>query len=123
MLTKTSGGVARGPRLNKALAGMIGSSIDRRAFLKRSGLAAGGIAVASTMNFAMVKKAAAAVHTTGLKKVKSVCTHCAVGCTVITEVKSGIWIGQEPGFDSPLNNGTHCAREPRSATTPMAPGG
>jgi len=110
MLTKTSGGVANGHRLKKALAGVIGGSMDRRAFLKRSGLTAGGIAAASTMNFAMVKKAKAAKHTTGVKTVKSVCTHCAVGCTVIAEVQGGVWIGQEPGFDSPLNNGTHCAK-------------
>ena len=38
MLTKTSGGVANGPRLKKALAGVIGGSIARRTFLKRSGV-------------------------------------------------------------------------------------
>ena len=110
MLTKMSNGVARGPRLSEALAGVVGSVMDRRAFLKRSGLVAGSIAAASTMNLAMVKKSEAAVHMTGVKTVKSVCTHCAVGCTVLAEVQGGIWIGQEPGFDSPLNNGTHCAK-------------
>ena len=110
MLTKMSNGVARGPRLSKALAGVVGGAMDRRAFLKRSGLVAGSIAAASTMNLAMVKKAEAAAHMTGVKTVKSVCTHCAVGCTVLAEVQGGIWIGQEPGFDSPLNNGTHCAK-------------
>ena len=110
MRNKTGKRVAGGPRWHKARAGVVGGARDRRAFLKRSGLVAGGIVAASTMNLAMVKKGEAAVHTTGVKIVKSVCTHCAVGCTVIAEVQGGIWIGQEPGFDSPLNNGTHCAK-------------
>ena len=42
--------------------------------------------------------------------IKSVCTHCAVGCTVMAEVHKGVWIGQEPGFDSPFNLGAHCAK-------------
>ena len=47
MLTKKSNGVANGPRLKKALAGVIGGSMDRRTFLKRSGLTAGGAALAA----------------------------------------------------------------------------
>src|SRR5918997_1335644 len=41
---------------------------------------------------------------------KTVCTHCSVGCTVIAEVQNGVWIGQEPGWDSPFNLGSHCAK-------------
>ena len=41
---------------------------------------------------------------------KSICTHCSVGCTVIAEVANGVWIGQEPGWDSPINRGSHCAK-------------
>ena len=41
---------------------------------------------------------------------KNVCTHCSVGCTVIAEVANDIWIGQEPGWDSPINRGSHCAK-------------
>nr|WP_286815487.1 formate dehydrogenase subunit alpha [Marinobacter sp. UBA3607] len=41
---------------------------------------------------------------------KSVCTHCSVGCTVIAEVQNGTWVGQEPGWDSPFNLGSHCAK-------------
>ncbi len=41
---------------------------------------------------------------------KSVCTHCSVGCTVIAEVSNGTRVGQEPGFDSPFNLGAHCAK-------------
>ena len=41
---------------------------------------------------------------------KSICTHCAVGCTVTAEVSNGVWIGQEPSWDSPINRGSHCAK-------------
>ena len=110
MLTKKTNGVANGPRLSKALAGLTGSAIDRRTFLKRSGLTAGGIAAASTLPLGMVKKAEAAAAGGELKKILSVCTHCSVGCAVVAEVQNGKWIGQEPGFDSPFNLGAHCAK-------------
>ena len=41
---------------------------------------------------------------------KSICTHCSVGCTVTAEVSNGVWVGQEPGWDSPINRGSHCAK-------------
>ena len=41
---------------------------------------------------------------------KSICTHCAVGCTVTAEVANGVWVGQEPSWDSPINRGSHCAK-------------
>jgi formate dehydrogenase major subunit len=110
MLTKKSNGVANGPRLKKALAGVIGGAINRRTFLKRSGLTAGGAALAAAVPLGMAKQVKAAAATEGMKNVKSVCTHCAVGCTVIAEVANGVWVGQEPGFDSPINLGAHCAK-------------
>ncbi len=109
MLTKRTNGVANGPRLSKAVAGIAGSAIDRRTFLKRSGLAAGGVAAAS-VPMGMVKKAHAATASGDVKVVKSVCTHCSVGCTVLAEVQNGVWTGQEPGWDSPFNLGAHCAK-------------
>ncbi len=110
MLTKRSDGVARGPRLKKALAGVIGGSMDRRAFLKRAGITAGGAALAAATPLGVAKPAKAAAATKNMKRVKSVCTHCSVGCTVIGEVANGVWVGQEPGFDSPFNLGAHCAK-------------
>ena len=110
MLTKRSNGVANGPRLKKALAGVIGGSMDRRTFLKRSGVTAGGAALASALPLGTVKQAKAASAAKGLKQIKSVCTHCAVGCTIIAEVDNGVWVGQEPSFDSPLNLGAHCTK-------------
>jgi formate dehydrogenase major subunit len=111
MLTKKANGVANGPRLSKALAGVVGSAMDRRSFLKHSGLAAGGAAAFASMSSGLVKKAEAAGEATGeISLVKSVCTHCSVGCSVIAEVQNGVWVGQEPGWDSPFNLGAHCAK-------------
>ena len=111
MLTKKTNGVANGPRLSKALAGVVGSAIDRRTFLRRSGLAVGGAAALSAMSSGMVRQAEAAAGGSGdIQLVKSVCTHCSVGCTVIAEVQDGVWVGQEPGWDSPFNLGAHCAK-------------
>jgi len=39
-----------------------------------------------------------------------VCSHCSVGCAVDAVVENGIWIRQEPVFDSPINLGAHCAK-------------
>ncbi len=111
MLTKRSNGVANGPRLTKALAGMVGGAIDRRTFLRRSGLAAGGLAAATGLSLGTVKKAEAQTTAASeIKKILSVCTHCSVGCAVTAEVQGGVWVGQEPSFDSPFNLGAHCAK-------------
>ncbi len=89
----------------------IGQSINRRTFLKRSGLAMGAGAAATSLMPGRVKKAHAASVATGDVTVKrSVCTHCSVGCGVRAEVQNGVWTGQEPDFDSPFNLGAHCAK-------------
>ena len=109
MLRKKTGGVANGPRLSSAIAELANTGLDRRAFLRRSGLAVGGIAAASAITVGSVQKAEA--QSASVKKVvKSICTHCSVGCTVVAEVEDGVWVGQEPGFDSPFNLGAHCAK-------------
>jgi formate dehydrogenase major subunit len=90
-----------------------GHGVDRRAFLRQSGLAAGGLAAMSTLSPGSVRKAEAAAAgplASGATVRKSVCTHCAVGCTVTAEVLNGVWIGQEPSWDSPINRGSHCAK-------------
>jgi len=110
MLTKKSGGVANGPRLKRALASVVGQAVDRRTFLQRSGVMAGGAALAAAAPVGAVKKAQAQALTATMKKIKSVCTHCSVGCTVLAEVDKGVWVGQEPGFESPFNLGAHCAK-------------
>ena len=111
MLRKKQGGVATGPRLSRALSEHNGNTIDRRQFLSNSGLAIGGLAAVSGLRSGMVTKAEAASAGGGAIEIKkSVCTHCSVGCTVMAEVQNGVWVGQEPGFDSPFNLGAHCAK-------------
>ncbi len=88
-------------------------TMDRRAFLRRSGLGVGaGIA---TSQLTLVKKAEAKdpVAGTGKGKIevkRTVCGHCSVGCAVDAVVENGVWVRQEPVFDSPINLGAHCAK-------------
>ena len=112
MLMKKSSGLANRTRPSPAMAGVAGAALDRRGFLKRSGLAAGSLAAASTLSFGMVKKADAAMsgNIANLERRKNICTHCSVGCTVTAEVLNGVWVGQEPTWESPINRGTHCAK-------------
>ncbi len=96
-----------------ALASQDNKGLDRRTFLRRSGLAAGGLATLGALPLASVQKAKAGPPPAKGASVtirKSVCTHCAVGCTVTAEVSNGVWIGQEPSWDSPINRGSHCAK-------------
>jgi formate dehydrogenase major subunit len=87
------------------------AGLDRRSFLRRSGLVAGGLATIGALPLASVQKAeAAGPNVAGATIRKNICTHCSVGCTVLAEVSNGVWIGQEPGWDSPINRGSHCAK-------------
>src|SRR6476469_2817228 len=90
----------------------LGNTIDRRAFLKRSGLAVGTGAALSQLPFSMMGKAKAAENTgeANIEVKRTVCTHCSVGCAIDAVVQNGVWIRQEPVFDSPINLGAHCAK-------------
>ena len=110
MLRKKANGHANGSRMTRALTGLTGGAIDRRTFLRRSGLTAGGLAGATALSGSMIRKAEAQTASGGVETIRSVCTHCSVGCTVEAEVQNGVWVGQEPGFDSPFNLGAHCAK-------------
>ncbi|HCX33173.1 MAG TPA: formate dehydrogenase [Rhodocyclaceae bacterium] len=113
MLTRKGAAAPSGGRLAGALEGLAPRSMDRRTFLKRSGFAGGAGAFASALPFAMIGRAQAqdAQPATGKIEVRrTVCTHCSVGCAIDAEVQNGVWIGQEPVFDSPINLGAHCAK-------------
>ncbi|HZQ60081.1 MAG TPA: formate dehydrogenase subunit alpha [Casimicrobiaceae bacterium] len=112
LLTKKSDGVsAAGPRLRR-LAGAKLSTMDRRTFLKRSGLVAGAGAFASQLPYGTIGKATAASDATDVKREvhRTVCTHCSVGCAIDAVTENGVWVRQEPVFDSPINLGAHCAK-------------
>ncbi len=115
MLIKRLSGSSRGSRGRGApvVATQASAVLDRRSFLARSGLAAGGLAGLSALGFTSMRKAQAAAGFDAkapVKLVKNICTHCSVGCTVTAEVQNGVWVGQEPAWDSPINRGTHCAK-------------
>ncbi|UTS81548.1 formate dehydrogenase subunit alpha [Phaeobacter piscinae] len=110
MLRKKTNGVARRPQRTSILSKVAESSVDRRAFLRGSGLAIGGLAAISATGGSVTKANAATAAAGAVETVKSVCTHCSVGCTVVAEVQNGVWTGQEPGWDSPFNLGAHCAK-------------
>ena len=111
MLRRKTGGVGMAPRPVSALTRIAEKTVDRRSFLRGSGLAVGGLAAAAALNFGATRPAEAASAVQGAVELKkSVCTHCSVGCSVIAEVSNGVWIGQEPGWDSPFNLGAHCAK-------------
>ncbi len=116
LLTKIHDGAsgaasAARPRLRR-IAGARLPTMDRRAFLKRSGLVAGAGAFASQIPFNLIGKADAAAdsYATKVEVKRTVCTHCSVGCSVDATVENGVWTRQEPVFDSPLNLGAHCAK-------------
>lgn len=113
MLVKKTSGAASRTRLGGFGAAMAAATVDRRGFLKQSGLAAGGLAAVGAMKSGLVKRAEAGPPPSAGAAVelkKNICTHCSVGCSVIAEVSNGVWIGQEPAWDSPINMGTHCAK-------------
>ncbi|MDH3559516.1 MAG: molybdopterin-dependent oxidoreductase [Gammaproteobacteria bacterium] len=90
------------------------TTMDRRTFLKRSGISAGGIAAASSLSLSMMHQAQATVEPAAgageATQIRSICTHCSVGCGIYAEVENGVWTGQEPAFDHPFNRGAHCAK-------------
>src|SRR5512137_196328 len=114
LLTRKSTEVNARPqsKLGRSLSGMLGKTMDRRTFLKRSGVGVGAGAFASQLPFSMIGKAEAqtAAATGKLEVKRTICTHCSVGCAVDAHVQDGVWVRQEPVFDSPLNLGAHCAK-------------
>ncbi|WP_336488718.1 formate dehydrogenase subunit alpha [Methylobacterium nigriterrae] len=113
MLIKRKSGEASRTKHQAVVAGLASGTLDRRGFLRRSGLLAGGLAAAGSIQLGSVRRAQAAGSAVSGPEVtirKNICTHCSVGCTVTAEVVNGVWVGQEPSFASPINRGTHCAK-------------
>jgi formate dehydrogenase major subunit len=118
LLTKKTGSpqaATRSPFVHSLQRGLAAAlpTMDRRGFLRRSGLGVGvGIAASQLV---LVKKArakddAAAAAGGKIEVKRTVCTHCSVGCAVDAVVENGVWVRQEPVFDSPINLGAHCAK-------------
>ena len=99
-------------RLQQGLAQAL-PTMDRRGFLRRSGLGLGVGLAAGQLSLVRKAEAAADSKTDGARKIevrRTVCSHCSVGCAVDAVVDNGVWVRQEPVFDSPINLGAHCAK-------------
>ena len=110
---KLPAGVAPPSRSGRFVQTVQAATMDRRTFLKRSGLTVGLGAAVSQLPFNMigrVKAESAAAKGTASEVHRTVCTHCSVGCAVDAVVQNGVWVRQEPVFDSPINLGSHCAK-------------
>jgi formate dehydrogenase major subunit len=109
---KANASVAPQSRLARSLSGVLAKTLDRRTFLKRSGVGAGAAALAAQLPFNMIGRAEAAKEAGGGKQEvrRTVCTYCSVGCAIDAVVENGVWTRQEPVFDSPINLGAHCAK-------------
>ena len=101
MLIKRAQHEARRGKIAAALPPQTSGALDRRSFLRRSGLAAGCLAALGSLSLGAIRKAEAGPPPSpgaSVTRRKNVCTHCSVGCTVIAEVADGVWTGQEPGW-------------------------
>ena len=107
---KATGTASPHARLSRVLNGALAKTMDRRTFLKRTGVTAGAGAVASQLPFSVIQKAQAKGEEGKVEVKRTVCTHCSVGCAIDAVVQNGVWIPQEPVFDSPINLGAHCAK-------------
>ena len=111
MLIKRTERQTRRSNLAATVGNQAAGGLDRRSFLRKSGLVASGLATIGALPLTTVQKAeAAGPNAAGATIRKSICTHCSVGCTVTAEVSNGVWVGQEPSWDSPINRGSHCAK-------------
>ena len=90
--------------------------IDRRTFLVRGGVALGSGALLGLLPLGCMRQATTEEKRNFPKPGvqteyrRTICTHCSVGCGIIAELQNGVWVGQEPDYDSPLNLGAHCAK-------------
>lgn len=88
---------------------------SRRAFLKLSLLssAAGITQVLGSDDSRVIRDATSQELRENFpdsKKIKTICTHCSVGCGIIAEVVDGAWVRQEVAQDHPVSQGGHCCK-------------
>src|SRR4051812_38394379 len=123
LLTRKAEGQVRSVNpLSRAASALGQKTVDRRTFLKGTGLTAGAAAFASQLPLGMVAEAQAqGTKAANVQVKRTVCTHCSVGCSIDAVVENGVWVRQEPVFDSPINLGAHCAKG--AAVRGHGPGG
>ncbi|MCU0986267.1 MAG: hypothetical protein MUC89_15235, partial [Acetobacteraceae bacterium] len=79
LIKRSEGKVSRGG-LAESFAGLSGGAMDRRGFLRKSGVVAGGLGALGALGAGTVRKAEAGPMQPGVAvvKKKNICTHCSV---------------------------------------------
>ena len=90
----------------------LNPKVARRSFLKLSAATAAltGAAMTTRMTAKAATPAVAKAAYPDSTMVKSVCTHCAVGCGINAEVRNGVWVRQEVAQDHPVSRGGYCCK-------------
>jgi formate dehydrogenase major subunit len=92
------------------------TSLSRRQFLSRSGLAAGGATLGGLVSLGLDPEPVRAAtlpldwKIRDTRVVPSVCPYCAVGCGMLLHVRDGKLVNAEGNPDSPINRGTLCPK-------------
>ena len=101
LLTKKLGeqAAARTPFVHSLRRGLSQAlpTMDRRSFLRRSGLGVGVGLAASQLTLVKKSQAATGKVAVGEGKIevkRTICTHCSVGCAVDAVVENGVWVHQ-----------------------------
>jgi formate dehydrogenase major subunit len=90
--------------------------MDRRTFLIRGGVALGSGALLGLLPLSCMREATVEEKRNSpkpgiqIEHRRTICTHCSVGCGIIAELQNGVWVGQEPDYESPINLGAHCTK-------------
>ncbi len=91
-----------------------GIRLSRRTFTKLTALgtaaALSGISSVGTSAAEILVPAASAAPAPGVKLVKSICSHCAVGCGFHGVIEDGVCTGLEPWTDHPVCQGGMCSK-------------
>lgn len=90
----------------------LNPKVARRSFLKLSAATAAltGAVMTTKMTAKAATPAALKEAYPDSKMVKSICTHCAVGCGINAEVQNGVWVRQEVAQDHPVSRGGYCCK-------------
>lgn len=96
------------PQSHAAWLGKLNPHIERRKFLGAAGVGLGLAAVGPSL--VREAKAADKMGPPKTEQHKTICGNCAVGCGFIGEVQNGVWVGQEPWFEHPINQGSLCSK-------------
>ncbi len=98
-----------------SIVGCSNIKMSRRTFSKLTAIgtaaALGGIGL-SKYDHAIDKliEQASATASSGVNHIKTVCSHCAVGCGLLGKVENGVLTGIEPWEDHPINAGSLCSK-------------